>query len=45
MESMMKSCSLCRLIGVSVDEKGRILTMLELMACDLRNFIDHKDSL
>ncbi len=45
MESVMKACSLCHVIGVSVDEKGRVLTMLELMACDLRNFIDHKDLL
>jgi len=43
MESVMKASSLCRVIGVLVDEKGRVSTMLELMASDLRNFIDHKD--
>ncbi len=40
---MMKASSLCRVIGVLVDEKGRVSTMLELMASDLRNLIDHKD--
>jgi len=30
-------------IGVLVDEKGRISTMLKLMASDLQNLIDHKD--
>jgi hypothetical protein len=43
MESVMKASSLCRVIGVLVDEKGRVSTMLELMASDLRNLIDHKD--
>jgi len=43
MESVMKASSLCRVIGVLVDEKGRISTMLKLMASDLRNLIDHKD--
>jgi serine/threonine protein kinase len=46
MESVMKACEkrydsgLCRVIGVSVDEKGRVSTVMELMAGDLRNFID-----
>jgi len=43
MESVMKASSLCRVIGVLVDEKGRVSTLLELMASDLQNFIDHKD--
>jgi serine/threonine protein kinase len=43
MESVMKASSFCRVIGVLVDEKGRISTMLKLMASDLRNLIDHKD--
>jgi serine/threonine protein kinase len=47
MERVMKACekrfdsSLCRVIGVSVDEKGRVSTVMELMGGDLRNFIDH----
>jgi serine/threonine protein kinase len=51
MESVMKACEkryesgLCRVIGVSVDEKGRVSTVMELMAGDLRNFIDRSDSL
>jgi len=46
MERVMKACEkryesgLCRVIGVSVDEKGRVSTIMELMAGDLRNFID-----
>jgi len=46
MERLMKACEnrdesgLCRVIGVSVDEKGRVSTIMELMAGDLRNFID-----
>jgi serine/threonine protein kinase len=47
MESAMKGygqySGLCRMIGVSVDEKGRVSTVMELMAGDLRNFIDHKN--
>jgi serine/threonine protein kinase len=51
MERVMKACEkryesgLCRVIGVSVDEKGRVSTVMELMAGDLRNFIDRSDSL
>jgi len=30
-------------IGVLVDKKGRVSTMLELMASSLGNLIDHKD--
>jgi serine/threonine protein kinase len=47
MERVMKACEkryesgLCRVIGVSVDEKGRVSTVMELMAGDLRNFIDY----
>ncbi|KAH9554871.1 hypothetical protein CY35_08G085800 [Sphagnum magellanicum] len=46
MEWVMKACEeryecgLCRVIGVSVDEKGRVSTIMELMAGDLRTFID-----
>jgi len=46
MERVMKACEkryesgLCRVIGVSVDKKGRVSTVMELMAGDLRNFID-----
>ncbi|CAK9881527.1 unnamed protein product [Sphagnum jensenii] len=46
MERVMKACEkryesgLCRVIGVSVDEKGRVSTVMELMDGDLRNFID-----
>ncbi len=46
MERVMKACEkrsesgLCRVIGVSVDEKGRVSTIMEVMAGDLRNFID-----
>jgi tRNA A-37 threonylcarbamoyl transferase component Bud32 len=49
MERVMKACEkrdksgLCRGIGVSVDEKGRVSTIMELMAGDLRNFIDHRN--
>jgi len=43
MESVMKASSLCRVIGVLVDKKGRISTMLKLMASDLQNLLDHKD--
>jgi serine/threonine protein kinase len=51
MERVMKACEkryesgLCRVIGVSVDEKGRVSTVMELMDGDLRNFIDRSDSL
>jgi tRNA A-37 threonylcarbamoyl transferase component Bud32 len=50
MESVMKACEgrsdsgLCRVIGVSVDEKGRVSTVMEPMAGDLRNFLDLKDN-
>jgi serine/threonine protein kinase len=46
MERVMKACEkryesgLCGVIGVSVDEKGRVSTVMELMDGDLRNFID-----
>jgi serine/threonine protein kinase len=46
MERVMKACEkryesgLCRVIGVSVDEKGRVSTVMELMGGDLRIFID-----
>ncbi len=46
MERVMEACEkrhksgLCRVIGVSVDKKGRVSTVMELMAGDLRNFID-----
>jgi len=47
MESVMKACGhdsgLCQMIGVSVDEKGRVSTVMELMAGDLRKLLDHKD--
>ncbi len=51
MERVMEACEkrfesgLCRVIGVSVDEKGRVSTVMELMGGDLRNFIDRCDSL
>jgi len=47
MERVMKASekrfdsSLCRVIGVSVDEKRRVSTVMELMGGDLRYFIDH----
>ncbi|CAK9259422.1 unnamed protein product [Sphagnum jensenii] len=49
MESVMKAFGhdfgLCRMIGVSVDEKGRVSTVMELMGGDLRHLLDeHKDS-
>ncbi|KAH9554877.1 hypothetical protein CY35_08G086200 [Sphagnum magellanicum] len=46
MERVMKACEkrlksgLCRVIGVSVDENGRVSTVMELMGGDLRTFID-----
>ncbi|CAK9235844.1 unnamed protein product [Sphagnum troendelagicum] len=46
MERVMKACGkrsesgLCGVIGVSVDGKGRVSTVMELMGGDLRNFID-----
>jgi len=46
MERVMKACEkiyesgLWRVIGVSVDEKGRVSTIMELMEGDLRNLID-----
>ncbi|CAK9235839.1 unnamed protein product [Sphagnum troendelagicum] len=46
MERVMKASEkryesgLCGVIGVSVDEKGRVSTVMELMDGDLRNFID-----
>jgi serine/threonine protein kinase len=49
MERVMRACpkrassGLCRVIGVSVDEKGRVSTVMEPMAGDLRNFLDHED--
>ncbi len=51
MERVMKACEkriesgICGVIGVSVDEKGRVSTVMELMGGDLRNFIDRCDSL
>jgi serine/threonine protein kinase len=51
MERVMKACEkryesgLCRVIGVSVDERGRVSTVMELMGGDLRTFIDCSDSL
>jgi len=48
MERVMKACEkrdefgLCRVIGVSVDGKGRVSTIVELMAGDLRNLIDRR---
>ncbi|KAH9554879.1 hypothetical protein CY35_08G086400 [Sphagnum magellanicum] len=48
MESVVKAFGhdfgLCRMIGVSVDEKGRVSTVMELMAGDLRHLLEHKDS-
>ncbi|CAK9868881.1 unnamed protein product [Sphagnum jensenii] len=48
MESVMKAFGhdfgLCRMIGVSVDEKGRVSTVMELMGGDLRHLLQHKDS-
>jgi len=49
MERVMKACEktyasgLCRVIGVSVHEKGRVSTIMEPMAGDLRNFIDRRN--
>jgi len=46
MEMVMTACEkrhesgLCRVIGVSVDEKGRVSTVMQLMGGDLRDFID-----
>jgi serine/threonine protein kinase len=51
MERVMKACEersdsgLCRVIGVSVDEKGRVSTVMEPMAGDLRNLLDCEDFL
>ncbi|CAM6072830.1 unnamed protein product [Sphagnum tenellum] len=48
MERVMKACEkrdesgLRRVIGVSVDGKGRVSTIMELMAGDLRNLIDRR---
>jgi serine/threonine protein kinase len=48
MERVMKACEkryesgLCRVIGVSVDDKGRVSTIMELMEGDLRNFINRR---
>ncbi|KAH8945709.1 hypothetical protein BDL97_12G054200 [Sphagnum fallax] len=48
MESVMKAFGhdfgLCRMIGVSVDEKGRVSTVMELMGGDLRQLLEHKHS-
>jgi serine/threonine protein kinase len=47
MERLMEACEkrhesgLCRVIGVSVDEKGRVSTVMQLMQGDLQNFINH----
>ncbi len=46
MEKVMEACEkrhesgLCRVIGVSVDEKGRVSTVMQRMEGDLRNFIN-----
>jgi len=46
MERVMEACEkrdesgLCRVIGVSVDEKGRVSTIMELMEGDLQDFIN-----
>ncbi len=46
MERVMEACEqrhesgLCRVIGVSVDEKGRVSTVMQLMEGDLQNFMD-----
>jgi len=46
-ERLMEACEkryesgLCRVIGVSVDEKGRVSTVMQLMQGDLQNFINH----
>jgi serine/threonine protein kinase len=46
MERVMEACEkrdesgLCRVIGVSVDEKGRVSTVMQLMEGDLQNFIN-----
>jgi serine/threonine protein kinase len=50
MERAMKACDkrydsgLCGVIGVSVDDKGRVSVVMELMAGDLRTFIDLRHS-
>ncbi|CAK9881528.1 unnamed protein product, partial [Sphagnum jensenii] len=50
MESVMKACEenfylgLCPVIGVSADNKGKVSVVMQLMAGDLRNFINnHRD--
>jgi len=46
MERVMEACEkrdesgLCRVIGVSVDEKGRVSTVMQRMEGDLQNFIN-----
>ncbi|CAK9190151.1 unnamed protein product [Sphagnum troendelagicum] len=51
MERVMKACEkrqesgLCRVIGVSVDKKGRVSTVMQLMGGDLRDFIDRNPCL
>jgi serine/threonine protein kinase len=48
MESVTKASGhdfgLCRMIGVSVDEKGTVSTVMELTGGDLRHVLEHKDS-
>jgi len=51
MERVMKACEkrqesgLCRVIGVSVDKKGRVSTVMQRMGGDLRDFIDRNPCL
>jgi len=48
MDSVMKAFGhdfgLCRMIGVSVDEKDRVSTVMELMGGDLRHLLEDEDS-